>query len=170
MSRQEIKASLLHSILSLVDYTMLSLTGSSLIASLSSRVQFGPRQHSSRDAKVKRIWHRLVVRHMLHTAKLEHGLRQRARAIASALLLLVIGAVRVKSGCLRSDLLAGGGPRPRGVCTRVLYMRPGFREGQLGPCPALAALLLMALLAQPGVSSRPGRCTLGIKSSPNRFL
>ncbi len=66
---------------------------------------------------MKRIWHRLVVWHMLHTAKLEHGLRQRARAraIASALLLLVIGTVRVKSGCLSSDLLAGGGPRPRGV-------------------------------------------------------
>ena len=38
MSRQEIKASLLHSIVSLVYHTMLSLTGSSLIASLSSRV------------------------------------------------------------------------------------------------------------------------------------
>jgi len=119
---------------------------------------------------VKRIWHRLVVGHMLHTAKLEHGLRQRAGAIASALLVLVIGAVRVKSGCLGSDLLAGGGPRPRGVCARVLYMRPGVRKGQLGACPALAALLLVALLAQPGVSSSPGRGTLGIESSPSRVL
>ena len=119
---------------------------------------------------MKRIWHRLVVWHMLHTAKLEHGLRQRARAIASALLLLMIGAVRIKSGCLSSDLLAGGRPRPRGVCTGVLYMRPGVREGQLGACPALVALLLVGLLAQPEVSSSPGRGTLGIEPSPSRFL
>lgn len=38
MSRQQTKASLLNSFLSLVTYTMLSLTGSSLVASLSSRV------------------------------------------------------------------------------------------------------------------------------------
>lgn len=119
---------------------------------------------------MKRIWHGLVVGHMLHTAKLEHGLGQRARAIASALLLLVIGAVRVKSSGLSSDLLAGGGPRLWWVCIRVLYMRPGVREGQLGPCPILAALLLVALLAQPGVSSSPGRCTLGMKSSQSRLL
>lgn len=97
------------------------------------------------------IWDRL------HTAELQHGGRQGtwamgAKAIDSALLLLMIGMLGCVTRSLSCDLLAWGGSRPCDVANLMRGVRPGIREGQMlsSALPALLGLVMM-LVAQHGI-------------------